>query len=47
MEGNDGIEEWTFIGKNPGEQSLRFEYVQSFNQDDQPEEIKEFVLQVK
>jgi len=47
MEGNDGVEEWTFIGKTTGEQPLKFEYVQAFNQDAQPDEIKEFILEVK
>ncbi len=47
MEGGEGVEEWTFKGKKPGEEALRFEYVQAFNQAAQPEEIREFILKVK
>jgi predicted secreted protein len=44
--GTPGIEKWTFVGKLVGEETLRFIYRKANGEDQEPSDIREFLVNV-
>ncbi len=44
--GTTGIEKWTFVGKLVGEETLRFVYRKANDEDPEPTEMREYLVDV-